>query len=241
METENIQLGDASQAGATSNEVITEPATGTTSEVAQTQPLTQEQVSKMVSDEIAKATETARREIQSIKDKARAEVESQSRKAQLAEATLNQVRGKLKDADPAFAEQLEIEELRTFRTMAQRQAEEATTIQQHQQVIQQFHNNMSQFVTGIGVKPDDSRLDWAEDAANLLDKQTRILASIAKIQQEESQKALEMSSKEFKALEKKLRKDLGLDSVDTSNPTGGASNRDAAARLEERYPTMKRK
>jgi hypothetical protein len=237
---ENIQPEGVSQVGATSNEVITEPTTGTTSEVAQTQPLTQEQVSKMVSDEIAKATETAKREIQSIKDKARAEVESQARKAQLAEATLNQVRGKLKDADPAFAEQLEVEELRTrdrhYRSMEQEQV----AYQQQAQFDQQFKQNLSQFVTGMGVDPNDKRVDWGDDASNYLDKQNRILASVAKIQQEESQKALEMTSKEFKALEKKLRKDLGLDSVDTSNPAGGSGiNKDAATRLKERYPTMK--
>jgi len=204
-----------------------------------TQPLTQESVAQMVQAELAKATESAKREIQSIKDKARAEVDQHLRKSQLAEATLNQVRSKLKDADPAFAEQLEVEELRVRDRAYRSQEQEQATYQQQAQFDQQFKQNLSQFVSGLGVNPEDKRVDWGEDAANYLDKQNRILASVVKIQQEESKAATTKRSQEFKEMEMKLRKDLGLDSVDTSNPATRGVSKDESQRLKERYPTMK--
>ena len=206
----------------------------------ETQPLTQESVAQMVQAELAKATEAAKREIQSIKDKARAEVDQHLRKSQLAEATLNQVRSKLKDADPAFAEQLEVEELRVRDRAYRSQEQELAAYQQQAQFDQQFKQNLSQFVSGLGVNPEDKRVDWGEDAANYLEKQNRILASVVKIQQDESKVAATKRSQEFKELEMKLRKDLGLDSVDTANPTVARGiSKDEAAKLKERYPTMK--
>ena len=206
----------------------------------ETQPLTQESVAQMVQAELAKATEAAKREIQSIKDKARAEVDQHLRKSQLAEATLNQVRSKLKDADPAFAEQLEVEELRVRDRAYRSQEQELAAYQQQAQFDQQFKQNLSQFVSGLGVNPEDKRVDWGDDAPNYLEKQNRILASVVKIQQDESKVAATKRSQEFKELEMKLRKDLGLDSVDTANPTVARGiSKDEAAKLKERYPTMK--
>ena len=206
----------------------------------ETQPLTQESVAQMVQAELAKATEAAKREIQSIKDKARAEVDQHLRKSQLAEATLNQVRSKLKDADPAFAEQLEVEELRVRDRAYRSQEQELAAYQQQAQFDQQFKQNLSQFVSGLGVNPEDKRVDWGDDAPNYLEKQNRILASVVKIQQDESKVAATKRSQEFKEMEMKLRKDLGLDSVDTANPTVARGiSKDEAAKLKERYPTMK--
>ena len=206
----------------------------------ESQSLTQESVAQMVQAELAKATEAAKREIQSIKDKARAEVDQHLRKSQLAEATLNQVRSKLKDADPAFAEQLEVEELRVRDRAYRSQEQELAAYQQQAQFDQQFKQNLSQFVSGLGVNPEDKRVDWGDDAPNYLEKQNRILASVVKIQQDESKVAATKRSQEFKELEMKLRKDLGLDSVDTANPTVARGiSKDEAAKLKERYPTMK--
>jgi uncharacterized membrane-anchored protein YjiN (DUF445 family) len=216
------------------------PATPVTPEVKaeakpETQPLTQEQVSKMVQESVALATETAKREIQSIKDKARAEVEQAYRRSQLAETTLNQVRGKLKEADPTFAQELEIAELRTKDQHYQQREAEDMARQQQAQFDNAFKNNLTQFITGLGADPKDPRVDWGEDAKDYLEKQNRILNSVVKLQKEDTKKTEDKRSQEVKDIEIKLRKELGLDSVDTTQPVAGPSLSANKADLNKAY------
>jgi len=230
--------------GAVSTETVsTTDLAGTVApdaKASQDQPLTQEAVSKLIEDAIAPVKEATKREIQSVKDKAKTEVEKAIRKAELAENTLNQARAKLRETNPEVVAELEAAELKeTVRHYQSRDAEEQTQ-QQLAQFDQTFKTNVNQFVTELGLDPGDKRIDWGDDAKDYLDKQSRILKSVTAIQKAETKKADEKRTQEVKDIEARLRKDLGLDSVDTGNPVGASSLAKTDERkLKERYPSMK--
>jgi hypothetical protein len=206
--------------------------------VNQAQPLTQEAISKQIEDALAPIKEATKREIQSVKDKAKTEVDKAIRKAELAENTLNQARAKLRETNPEVVAELEAAELKeTVRHYKSRDAEEQTQ-QQFAQFDQTFKTNVNQFVTELGLDPNDKRIDWGDDAKDYLDKQSRILKSVTAIQKAETKKADEKRSQEVKDIEARLRKDLGLDSVDTGNPVGATVKNDDR-KLKDRYPSMK--
>jgi uncharacterized membrane-anchored protein YjiN (DUF445 family) len=217
---DNVQPGSVPE-GTTStpDSAGTTPPPETTPD--QTQPLSQEAISKMIADAIAPIKETTARNIQSVKDKAAAEIDKANRRAGIAETTLNHIRGKLKESNPEFATELEIAELRTRDQHYQTREMEDQARQQQTQFDQSFKTNLNQFVTELGVDPGDKRIDWGDDAPNYLEKQSRVLNSVAKIQKAEANKALETVNQQIKDAEARLRKELGLDSVDTSHSVIG--------------------
>jgi uncharacterized membrane-anchored protein YjiN (DUF445 family) len=186
----------------------------------QIQSLSQEAIAKMIQDAVAPIKEVTARNIQSVKDKAAAEIDKANRRAGIAEITLNQIRGRLKESNPEFATELEISELRTRDQHYQQRDLEDQARQQQTQFEQSFKTNLNQFVTELGVDPGDKRIDWGDDAPNYLERQGRILNSVAKIQKAEAGKALESVNQQIKDAETRLRKELGLDSVDTSHSVG---------------------
>lgn len=236
-------VANVQKEGAVSTETVsTTDLAGTVAPDAKTsqdQPLTQEAVSKLIEDAIAPVKEATKREIQSVKDKAKTEVEKAIRKAELAENTLNQARARLRETNPEVVAELEAAELKeTVRHYQSRDAEEQTQ-QQLAQFDQTFKTNVNQFVTELGLDPSDKRIDWGDDAKDYLDKQSRILKSVTAIQKAETKKADEKRTQEVKDIEARLRKDLGLDSVDTGNPVGANSVKTDDRKLKERYPSMK--
>jgi len=85
---------------------------------------------------------------------------------------------------------------------------------------QKFDEQMGQFITNMGIDVNDKRLDKGADAKDYWEKQQRILASVSKIQKENQKDAEEKLTQQQKDFEAKIRKDLGLDTEDTSTPTG---------------------
>lgn len=200
--------------GTESTETGTEQTDTGTQEQTQEQPLTKEDVQRM----IAEQTETAKREIQSAKDKATAEVAAARGGQRFAEDTLAGYQTGLGTLDP---EQAELIRLRAESTAHKRGDAAEAQRQQLATFDKSFTANMSQFITSAGLDSNDKRIDWAEDVSgDYLAKQQRILASVTKAQKEDAKTADDKRSQEFKDMEDRLRKDLGIDSVDTSLAPG---------------------
>ena len=96
--------GEASQEGAA------QPTAEDTAKAAEAKMA--DLVAKMVANEVKKATETSKREIQSVKDRARAEVDSAAKRAHLAESSLSATKQAMSRLDPEAAQELELAELR---------------------------------------------------------------------------------------------------------------------------------
>lgn len=233
MDDDKVQTDTASQAGAES----TEQPEGD----AQTQPLTEEVLTQRVNDAVAVAvaqlTETAKREIQSIKDKSKLEVAQASKKAKISDQTLTHIKGALKDADPETLKELELAELRS-RVAGYQGGEQDEFVQQKAaEFDSKFQSSVTHHLNELGIDPSDKRIDWGEDASDYLEKRARIDASIRTIIKQNATDAEAALDTKLKDELAKMRKELGLDSVDTANPTGAGGKSEEAV-LKEMYPTM---
>ena len=188
-------------------------------EPPQPQPLTEDVLKQRIDEAVGKAlgeqTEKAKREIQSIKDKSRQEIETLVRRANVAETTLQ---GIVPDLDEETRNKLELQRLRGQAAQYQTKEQQDEAKRQYDEFHQTFETQMSEFITETGIDPSDKRIDWAKDAKDAFEMQKRIHSSVTKIMKENQKTADDKRSQDLKDLEAKLRKDLGLDSVDTSNP-----------------------
>ncbi len=182
---------------------------------------------KAIRAELAQLVEDSKRQIQSAKDRARAEVESAQKRARIAESTYTATRQELGNLDPDSMTKLELARYKAAE-QARIQAEQEEGVRLQQEAFHtQFNSSLMELITDMGLDPKDKRIDWATDAANYLDAQKRVLKSAVKIQKENI-KTLEASiPQKLKEAEAKLRKDLGLDSVDTTTSVGVAGSSDA--------------
>ena len=233
MDTDVVQTDTASQVGAES--------TGLPEGETQPQPLTEEILTQRVDEAVAKAlagqTDAAKREIQSVKDKSKAEVESASRRAKTSEQTLTNMKGALKDADPDTLKELELAELRSAVTGYQGSEQEEFVRQKAAEFESKFQGSVTQHITELGIDPSDKRIDWGENAKDYLEKRVRIDASIRTIVKQSATDAETALAKTLKDEMSKMRKELGLDSVDTANPVGSGGRSDEQ-KLKDRYPSM---
>lgn len=190
-----------------------------TPEPTQPQPLTEDVLKQRIDEALSKSlgeyTEKAKREIQGVKDKSRKEIEALARRANVAETTLQ---GIIPELDEETRNKLELQRLRGTVAQHQTREQEEETKRQYDEFHQTFETQMAEFITETGIDPTDKRIDWAKDAKDAFEMQKRIHSSVTKIMKEEKKATDEKRSQDLKDLETKLRKDLGLDSVDTSNP-----------------------
>jgi len=196
------------------------------SEAEQKQPSTEDIITQRISEATKSFTEqveAAKRDLQSAKDKARAEVESAHQRARIAEETLTGFRGRVGELDPDVAKDIRLAEYESRERAMQSVSQNEAMVAQQRDFDKSFTSQISQFIVGLGVDASDKKIDWGEDAPNYLVKQQRILDSVAKIQKANSKAAEEKQSQIIKDVEAKIRKDLGLDSVDTSNPVSTTS------------------
>lgn len=199
-------------------ETLPEPA-----KPAEPQPLTAEAVQQMIAEAtaraVAEAKELGRRELQGEQDRNKAELARAQRRAQVAESTLGTARRQLQSADPETAKEFELAELRAERQGRMTMEQEEAMMRQQAEFHQQFHTNLTQFITGLGVDPNDQRIDWAGDASNYLDAQQRVLDSVSKIQKENIQATQSGLEKRLKELEAKVGESTTeANSVDTTTP-----------------------
>ena len=210
---------DVQPKGDVSQETPSVEAETPTPEPPQPQPLTEDVLKQRIDEAVGKAlgeqTEKAKREIQSVKDKSKAEIEQAYRRAYTAETTLQ---GIVPELDEDTRNKLELHQLRGVAAQYQSKEQEDAQRQQMETFVQTFNSQMNQFITDAGIDPADKRIDWGKDAKDYFEVQQRVLSSVNKIQKENTKAADEKRSQDLKDLEAKLRKDLGLDSVDTSTP-----------------------
>jgi hypothetical protein len=214
-------------------EVVSEGATPTVAPEPQPQPLTEEVINKRISEAIASATEKATREIQSVKDKSKAEIERAQNEAKLHRETFSTFKSTLGELEPEVANKLELAELKAKDRAFQSAQQSEQVAKQQQETLEKFNSNMTQFITESGLDPTDKRVDWGSDAQTLLDKQAKILASVAKIHKANAKDSSEKQSQLIKDEIAKVRKELNLDSVDTSNSVGIGSS--SKADLNKKY------
>lgn len=164
------------------------------------------------------------RAIQSAKDKALSEV----KRAKLSEDVLTQIKTRVQSVSPELAKDVELETLRAKAKGLESLSQEEEVKNSQEEFHKQFRANIEESLADLGLDVKTAQIDWADDAPNYIEAQKRILKSAAKIKKEqetasrgELQKQLE---KQLKEAEVKLRKELGLDSVDTT--PGGVGNSD---------------
>lgn len=185
----------------------------TTPPEAEVQPLTEARIKEI----IAQATEEGKREIQSVKDKARAEIEAALGRATLAEDTLAGFETGLKEIDPDATELAKYkarDRAHQAREAQERQRQQGATFRKA------FYESETQSIIDFGVDPNDKRIDWGEDAPDPIVARRRISASVALIHKETAKGAEDKLTQRQQEFEAKTRKDLGLDSVDTSASVG---------------------
>jgi len=165
------------------------------------------------------ATESARREIQSVKDKARREVEDLQSRERLAQTRLTGVQSSLGDIDPEVRDRINNADLRAQNQILRQEEDRRARMQQQEQFDTSFKGSIAQHISGLGLDPSDSRIDWAEDTTgDYLAKQQRILASVAKIQTEERKKQTPDVEQLTRDIEASVRKSMGLDSPTVDTP-----------------------
>ena len=213
---DNVQEGSVSE-GTESQELkqgeVSQEATSKEGIIPQS--LTPDQIKEIIKESLSVEREKIR---QSVADKSRYEVEQALKRATTAEQTLLHMKGSLKDVDPDTLKDLELAELRARVGISQGMEQEASIRQQQTDFDQKFHTGVKTHIAELGIDPNDKRLDWADDAKDYLEKRQRIDGSIRKVIKENTEKEKEGLSRQMKEMEAKLRQELGLDSVDTSNP-----------------------
>jgi len=209
-----------------SQEEPVSPAGEKPAEISQEEKLA-ELIQQKVATEIAKATEASRREIQSVKDKARAEVESALRRAHAAEYTMGATRTQLQSLDPDVAKEMELTEFRVKeqnRAIAEQEEQSRRVQTEHHQ---QFFTGLANYITGLGIDIQDQRIDWAQNASNYYEAQNRVLDSVAKIQKGNTQTTQGGLEKRLKDLEAKLAQaGIEANSVDTTTSPGVVTSSD---------------
>ena len=199
-------------------EVVTPPA-------PTPEEILNQKIAEAVSKAVALETEKARRELQSVKDKSIAEVSAAQRRAKLAESTLGATRAHIQTLDPEVGKEMELAELRAKEAGRMTMEQEEQMAQYQATVVRQFHDNMTQFITGLGVDPADQRIDWAGDAPDLLTAQRRILDSVTKVQKAKEKASTDEVDRKIADAIKRVKKDLGAEEANsvTTQMSGGIS------------------
>ena len=203
------------------------------------EPSPEEKMATLIQQEVAKAlatqTETAKREIQSVKDKAkdevgraRTEAESAQRRAKLVEGTVGAVRKSFQESEPEVAKELELQELRARDAGRLTLEQEEQAKQAHTEWIDQFYASLTQHLSSLGIDEKDQRLDWGTDAKDAFDAQRRFLDSVAKIQKETQQTMEDGFEKRLKDIETRVSQvNVEANSVNTTTSQGVVAGSDA--------------
>ncbi|MFA5037698.1 MAG: hypothetical protein WC479_11045 [Candidatus Izemoplasmatales bacterium] len=218
MDTNDVQKTEISSVTSETSSEVT-PGTGVAKE-----PLTEAKIAELIQREVSKATEIAKRELQSTKDKARAEVEFAQRQARVANDSLQ---AGLKELDPDSAAKVKLARYEAEDVERKRIAEAEAVRQMQEDFHNKFKTGLEDVVKELDVDPKDPRIDWAENAANYLEAQQRVIKSATKIHRENLKKMQDGFEARLKAIETGKPVSVEANSVDTSASTAGAVGTDA--------------
>ncbi len=212
-----VQPPAASQEGATTTPTTQQPPVPSPEEKMTAL------IQQKVDEAITRSTELARREIQSVKDKSRAEVEAAIRRAQMAETTMTSARTHLQTVDPEAAKELELSTLRAKEASRTELEKEEEARKQHETYTKSLNDSLVSHLTELGIDPNDKRVDWARDAADFLQGRGRFDASVAKILKEEKQTIQSSFEKRLKELETKVNKTVNETNAEANSVSTTAS------------------
>ncbi len=221
-----VQPGAVPTEGTPSLEVVT-PAVVTPPTPSPEEILNQK-IAEAVSKALVVETEKSRREIQSAKDKAMAEVQTAQRRARLAESTLGATREHIKTLDPEVAKEMELTELRA-REQNRLTVEQEEAVKQQQEAYQQaLHASLINHLSSLGIAPTDPRVNWGDATDDFLSGRQKFDASVASIIKENAKASEASLDAKIKEAEKRIRKALGaeedVNSVSTQM-SGGISGK----------------
>ncbi len=189
--------------------------------------LTEKRVQQLITEATSKAVTEAgqagRRELQGAQDRNK----NAEKRARFAEAKNQGYETGLSGLDEETRNSIELARYREQDKHSQTTAQEEAQRQQQATSIQQMNDSLIEEVKSWGVAPDDKRIDYASNASDYFTGRKRFSDSLQKIVREDQRKAGDKLGKDFKDLESRLRKDLGVDSVDTTAGSGGGSDSDA--------------
>ncbi len=174
------------------------------------------ELAKSMDEKIAQITTSFKREMQSTKDKSVAEVERARRQA---EETLRAIQSMAGD-DPDLQARIQVAAYQAqSRTAQQAQSEEAVR-RNADEFSQKYQDKVVKILKRFDVDPTDKRIDWAENETDRLERLDKITESAEKIFRSNLKANEEKSKKELA----KIKQELGIDSVDTSAPTGSTND-----------------
>lgn len=186
-------------------------------EEPQPQPLTEERLQQI----LAQDRERTR---QSSRDIARTEIDEANRGRRRAEAETSAYKSSFDNLDEESRKEAELNLLRGRDKQYQSFMQEEDGRRRAESYRQTLQTSLVENVKALGINPDDKRIDWAENENDFLAGRNKFDASVAKILKEDKGVTEKKMKDDFKDLEANLRKELNLDSVDTSTPAAGSDS-----------------
>lgn len=197
------------------------------------QPLSEAQIRALIDSKAAeiaaKAVEKGKREMQSIKDaEMRRMQRDYERKLRLANSTAESLQSTVRGYSPEQGGDIqtaaELAKLRAESEFHRSYEEEERQRQSQEQYAQQLATSLKATLKQFGIAEDDKRIDWGDGATDYLAGRSRFDASVAAILAEKQKTEASNLEKSLKATLQaeilKMRKDAGLESVDTGHATG---------------------
>lgn len=189
------------------------------------EPSIAEQVKAAVTAAMGDVLEKNKRELQSAKDKAAAELNSLQRRLRASEEEMNLTARRVHELDPEVAKELELTRYKAKEAVSITLAAE----QQQQEAREKFHRDfretLEQSISGLGVDPKDPRIDWGTDSLETIsyfNLQKKVMDSVVKIKKEdEGIKASTLRQ----TIDKELRDKYGITEAnsDTAQTSGGVT------------------
>ncbi|KKN64757.1 hypothetical protein LCGC14_0488890 [marine sediment metagenome] len=189
--------------------------------------LTEERVQQLIAEAtataVAKAEDAGRRNLQSEQDRNK----NAEKRARLAESKVTGYEVGLSGLDEETRNAIELAKYREQDKYSQSTAQDEVQRQQDADFWGRVNSQVLTNLDNLGIARDDKRIDWGEGSKDLPEARNRLDASVAKILNENKKVTEDKMKDDFKNLESTLRKELNLDTVDTTAGSGGGSDSDA--------------
>lgn len=180
-------------------------------------------VAEMISKQVAEGIEKERKHFQAIADR---DIREHKKRADRATGQARDARANVSAMRTAYRSAgAGGQAVRTadqdFRdTQFAQQEQEEVQKEQLEKFTEDFETNSRELIEQFGIDPKDERIDWGEDSSDFLQRQKRILSSVAKINAGNQSAFKEKLEERLEDMNRQNRKDQGLDSADDSIPTG---------------------
>ena len=183
------------------------------------QQLVAEATAKAVTD----AKEAGRRQLQGEQDRNT----NAEKRARLAEGKVSAYETSFKGLDEETQKDIELARLREQDKHYQSTAQEDAQRQQDTTFYQRMNEGVLVALDSLGIPRDDKRIDWGAGSQDYIEARSRFDSSVAKIISADRKVTEDKMKGDFKTLESNLRKELNLDSVDTTTGSSGGDDSDA--------------